>query len=361
MQIGIIGLLYSGKSTLFSTLLAHQYGDGSAGHQLGTERGVIKVPDTRLDRLTEMFNPQKKVHATIEYLKVPGLEKETRKGGGLPPQFLANIKTTDLILLVIRAFDNDIYPHPLETVDPARDISFIEEEFLFSDLAIIENRLEKLQKMILKTQDEKDKRELAVLKKLHDCLEAEQPLRTVVLDEHEEFIIKGFQFLTRKPILYVLNIAENAIGESETLVNQYREKISPGCTITALSAEIEKEISQLKEEDAAAFLEDLNISEPATSKLIRASYQLVGLQSFFTVGDDECRSWTIPRGTIAHKAAGVIHSDLEKGFIRAEVVSYDDLVRLGSLHACKEKGILRLEGKEYVVQDGDILNIRFNV
>jgi GTP-binding protein YchF len=358
MQIGIIGLLHSGKSTLFSTLLAHQSVDG---HHMGTERGVIKIPDGRLDRLTEMFNPKKKVNTTIEFLKVPGLEKETNKGKGLPPQFIANVKTVDLILLVIRSFENDMYPHPLETIDPARDISFIEEEFLFSDLAIIESRMEKLEKMVMKTQDEKDKRELAVLKKLHACLESEKPLRTMALDEHEEFLIKGFQFLTRKPVLYVLNIAENAIGESEVLVNQYKEKISAGCMMTALSAEIEKEISQLEEEDAVVFLNDLNITEPATSKLIRATYDLVGLQSFFTVGDDECRSWTISRGTVAQKAAGVIHSDLEKGFIRAEVVAYDDLMRLGSLHACKEKGVLRLEGKEYVVQDGDILNIRFNV
>jgi GTP-binding protein YchF len=361
MQIGIVGLLYSGKSTLFSTLLAHQSSDSAAGHHSGMERGVIKVPDYRLERLTEMFNPRKKVPATIEYLKVAGLEKDARKGDGLPPQFLANVKTTDVILLVIRAFENDLYPHPLETVDPARDIAFIEEEFLFSDLAIIENRLQKLEKMVLKTQDEKDKRELAVLTKLHTCLESEQPLRTVTLDEHEELIIKGFQFLTRKPVLYVLNIGEEVTGESEAIVKQYAGKISPGCTMTALSAEIEKEISQLDAEDAAAFLADLNISEAATSKLIRASYELLGLQSFFTVGDDECRSWTIPRGTTAHKAAGVIHSDLEKGFIRAEVVSYEDLVRLGSLHACKEKGILRLEGKEYIVRDGDVLNIRFNV
>lgn len=361
MQTGIVGLLYSGKSTLFSTLLSHQSSDGTAGHHGTTERGIIKVPDERLDRLTGMFNPKKKINATIEYLKVPGLEKATKQGEGLPPQFLANIKTVDLILIMIRAFDNEMYPHPMGSVNPARDIAFIEEEFLFSDLVIIESRIEKLEKMVLKTQDEKDKRELNVLQKFHSCLESEKPLRTVLLDDNEEMLIKGYQFITRKPVLFVLNIGENDIRKINSLIDKYKVNIAQGSQMTALSAEIENEISKLDDEDAAEFLEDLKITEPATSKLIRATYDLIGLQSFFTVGADECRSWNIKKGTIAQKAAGVIHSDLEKGFIRAEVVSYDDLVRLGSLQACKEHGILRLEGKEYIVKDGDILNIRFNV
>ena len=280
MQIGIVGLLYSGKSTLFSTLLSHQSGDEPASHHGATERGIIKVPDNRLDRLTEMFNPRKMVNATIEYLKVPGLEKGAKKNEGLPTQFLANIKTVDCILLIIRAFENEMYPHPLSTVDPVRDIAFIEEEFLFSDLVIIEGRIDKLEKLVMKTQDDKDKRELAVLKKLYACLESDKPLRTEPLDEHEELLIKGYQFLTRKPVLYVLNIGENVIKESTSIVEKYKAKISAGCKMTALSAEIEKEISQLEKEDAKVFLEDLSITEPATSKLIRATYDLMGLESF---------------------------------------------------------------------------------
>jgi GTP-binding protein YchF len=357
MQIGIVGLLYSGKSTLFSTLLAHH----STESHPGTERGMIKVPDRRLDRLAELFNPKRKVYATIEYLKVAGLEQELKKGSGLPAQFLANVKTVDLILLMVRAFENDRYPHPLETIDPARDMSFIEEEFMLSDLGIIENRIEKLEKMVIKTQDEKEKRELVVLKKLKACLEAEKPLRTLALDEHEELSIRGYQFLTLKPILYVLNIPETEIVTSQTLVAKYQNALSPGCKMIALSAEIEYEISQLEPADAAVFMDDLKISEPATSKLIHASHELLGLQSFFTVVEDECHSWTIRKGTVAQKAAGVVHSDMERGFIRAEVVAFDDLDRLGSMHTCKEKGLLRLEGKDYIVQDGDVLNIRFNV
>jgi len=361
MQIGIVGLPYSGKSTLFSTLLAHKSVDESGKFKHEAERGIIKVPDDRLNELTKMFNPEKQINATIEYIKVPGFDQDTHKDTGLPAQFISNIKNVDVILLLIRTFENDLFPHPLTTVDPIRDIKFIQTEFILSDLAVIENRYGKLEKLIMKTQVDKDKRELAVLKKCQDILEQEHPLIELGLDEYEELLIRGYQFLTIKPILYVLNISESDLPKSENIVSDIKSNLSPSAMVIALSAEIEKEIAELDPGDASVFLEDLQISEPATEKLINASYGLLGLQSFFTVGEDECRAWTIRSGTKAQQAAGVIHTDLEKGFIRAEVVTYDQLMEAGSMHACKDKGILRLEGKEYIVQDGDIISVRFNV
>jgi len=361
MQIGIVGLPYSGKSTLFATLLAHKSHDETGKFKTETERGVVKVPDTRLENLTRIFKPEKQVNATIEYLKVPGLDQEGHKGSGLPAQFLSNTKTTDVILLLIRAFENDMYPHPMESIDPVRDLKFVEAEFMLNDLSVIENRIEKLEKLIMKTQVDKDKRELVVLKKCQESLEEEKPLRQLSLEENEELLIKGYQFLTIKPVLYVLNISEGELPNAQSIISEISSALPQNSVITALSAEIEREISQLEPDDAQIFLEDLKIDEPATAKMIHASYDLLGLQSFFTVGEDECRAWTIRKGTKAQKAAGVIHSDLEKGFIRAEVVAYTDLMDLGTMQACRDKGVLRLEGKEYIVQDGDIISVRFNV
>lgn len=361
MQIGIVGLPYSGKSTLFSTLLTHKSVDESGKYRQEAERGIVKIPDDRLEQLTQMFNPRKQVNATIEYIKVPGLDQDSHKDTGLPSQFLANAKTVDVVLLLIRAFENELYPHPLNSVNPLRDINFIQTEFILNDLSVIEGRYEKLEKLIMKTQVDKDKRELAVLKKCRDILDQERPLIDLNLDENEELLIRGYQFLTIKPMLYVLNIPESEISGSEKYISDVKDNISSDSIVIALSAEIEKEIAELDSEDTQLFLEDLGISEPATAKLINASYKLLGLQSFFTVGDDECRAWTIRKGTKAQKAAGVIHSDLEKGFIRAEVVEYETLMELGSMQACKDKGVLRLEGKEYIVQNGDIISVRFNV
>ncbi len=361
MKIGIVGLQYSGKSTLFSTLMAHLSEETSQKHKLETERGIIKVPDPRLDKLTDMFNPRKKVNATIEYVKVPGLEQEGHRGSGLPAQFLANVKTVDVILLLARAFENELFPHPFEKIDPVNDINFVLSEFLLNDLGIIENRIEKLEKMILKTQVDRDKRELAVLQKCKMMLESEKPISDLDLSEPEWQLIHNYQFLTAKPLLFVINVGENDIKNIDHIAVDIRKQIGEQVVLVGLSAEIEREISRLEPEDARAFMEDLGIDEPATDKLINASYRLLGLQSFFTVGEDECRAWTIRAGTNAQNAAGVIHSDMEKGFIRAEVVSYDDLVREGSMAACRDRGLWRLEGKEYPVRDGDILSIRFNI
>jgi GTP-binding protein YchF len=361
MQIGIIGLPYSGKSTLFDTLLAHKSHDSSGKYKSETEHGVVQVPDERLDKISKVLEAQKTVYTTIEFIKVSGFEKEGHKGTGLPPQFLANLKLVELILVMIRNFENEFYPHPMGSIDPKRDINYINSEFLLNDLSIVENRSEKLEKLIMKTQSEKEKRELEVLKKCRAILEEERPIRELDLDDNEEFIIRGFQFLTAKPVLFVLNISESDIDKSDKLTEPLKQAMGRKCSITALSAEIEKEISQLDDDDAQAFLADLQITEPATYKLIQCSYDLLGLISFFTGSEKECRAWTIRSGYTAQKAAGTIHTDMEKGFIRAEVVPYDVLLNLGSFQACKEKGVLRLEGKEYIVKDGDVLTIRFNV
>jgi len=361
MQIGIVGLPYSGKSTLFETLLARKTDEIAGKFRSEAEHGIIEVPDERLDKISETLETQKTVHTTIEYIKVSGLEKEGHKGTGLPGQFLANLKLVELILVMIRNFENEFYPHPMGDIDPKRDINYINSEFLLNDLSIVENRMGKLEKIIMKTQSERDKRELEVLKKCQGILEEERPIRELDLIESEEIVIRGFQFLSAKPVLFVLNIAESDIDKSDELIEQLKPCLGKKCSITALSAEIEKEISQLDTADAEAFLTDLHISEPATHKLIHRSYDLLGLISFFTGSEKECRAWTIRSGYTAQKAAGTIHTDMEKGFIRAEVVPYDVLLDLGSFQACKEKGLLRLEGKEYIVKNGDVLAIRFNV
>jgi GTP-binding protein YchF len=363
MQTGIVGLPFSGKSTLFSTLLAYSQvtHDESLRHKQEAERGVVKVPDQRLDQLTKIIQPKKQVNATIEFIKVPGLDKEKHQGKGLPPQFLANTKSVELILVMIRAFENELFPHPLGKVDPWRDINFIGSEFLLNDLVIAENRIDKLEKLIQKMQGEKDKKELQVLQRCKKFLEEERPLRDLGLTEQDEFLIRSYQFLSLKPVLFVLNIAESEIKNSAQLEHEIKTRLQAHSGVVALSAEIEKEIAQLSPEDAQTFLKDLQISEPALLKVIHAAYNLLGLHSFFTIGDDECRAWPFPGGMPAQQAAGIIHSDLEKGFIRAEVIPVQELIKLGSEAACKEKGFYRLEGKEYKVQDGDILTIRFNV
>ncbi len=361
MEIGIIGLPLSGKSTIFSTLLKHKDLENSESRH-SAERGIVKVPDARLNHLTAIFKPKKEIHTTIEYLKVPGFDGDAKQGQGLPSKFLTNLKNVDALLIVVRNFENEFYPHPFNKIDPAADIEYINSEFLLSDLLLVESRYEKLDKLIKKTQDEKDKRELALIVRLKKQLDNEKPLRELEFSENELLLLRAYQFITTKPILYVVNISEDQTAAAEEIELGLQQYVTENCSITTLSAVIEKEISELEEEDAREFMEDLNIQEPALNKLIRSSYELLGLISFFTVGDDECRSWTIRRGTKAKKAAGVIHSDLEKGFIRAETVHYDTLIEQGgSLAACKEKGLLHQEGKDYIVQDGDILNILFNI
>lgn len=362
MEIGIVGLPLSGKTTLFSTLTGQDVAETHTGGKIEVHRAVVKVPDERLDALTEIFKPRKEVYATIEYIEVGGLEKDTARSRGFDSQFLQVLKNTDLLCVVIRAFENEYHPHPAGSVDALRDIQMVEDEFLLSDLSIVENRIERLEKQALKAKDPEGLKELELMKRCLPWLESEKPLREMEFTEDEKMRIRGYNFLSAKPVLVVLNIGEEDLQRQEEILsglNQYSEK--PNFSVLSMCLKIEQEISQLEEEDAQLFLEDLGIKEPALNKLIRKSYDLLGLISFFTVGEQECHAWTIKKGDTALKAAGTIHSDFEKGFIRAEVIGYNDFMRLKSLSRCRDEGVLRLEGKHYIVQDGDIMTIRFNV
>ncbi len=362
MEIGIVGLPVSGKTTLFSTLTGQDLTTKQGGGKIEVHRGVVKVPDSRLDALTEIFQPKKKVNATIEYIEVGGIEKDAAKSRGIDPQVLQVLKTTDALCLTVRAFENEYYPHPEGSVDPRRDFTTLETEFLLSDLQIVENRVGRLEKQVMKAKDEKSMKELELLKRCQAHLEQERPLRELDFSDEEELMLRGFQFLTAKPLVVVLNIDEQDLGKEGEILKEFEDVAAQkNVVVIALSARVEQEISQLPPDEARLFLEDLGIQEPALDKLIRASFNLLGLISFFTVGEDECRAWTIRKGTNAQKAAGAIHSDLERGFIRAEVVHFDDFMKYKSLSACREHGVLRLEGKDYIVQDGDIITVRFNV
>lgn len=357
MEVGIVGLPVSGKTTLFSTLTGLTHAPHGGG-KIEVHHGVVKVPDERLNQLTAIFNPKKQVNATIEYIEVGGMESDSAQKG-FDAQFLQVLKNTDALCVVIRAFENEFYPHPAGGIDIARDVATVESEFLLSDLAIVENRVERLEKQIKKIKDDQNLKELDLLKRCQEHLETERPLREIAFSDEESRMLRGFQFLTFKPLVFVVNINEGDIANAAEFIGQVPEK--PNVSVVAMCAKAEQEISQLDAEDREMFLEDLGITEPALNKLIRISFELLGLISFFTVGEDECRAWTIKNGTNAQHAAGAIHSDLERGFIRAEVVHYNDFMQHKSLSKCRDHGLLRLEGKNYIVKDGDIMNIRFNV
>jgi GTP-binding protein YchF len=361
MEIGIVGLPLSGKTTLFNLLTRSHAETGLGGGKKKVNLGRSRVPDLRLDRLAEIWSPKKTTHATIQYADVAGVEKGSGKEG-LAGEMLNSLKNTDALLVVVRAFDNEQVPHPEESIDPLRDLEILQGEFLLSDLIIVETRLQRLGKQLKGKADRALELEQELLVRCQACLEEEKPLRLLELDGSEARTIRGFQFLTRKPLVIAVNVGEDDLDRAGELVAAIEERWGgPTVTALSLSATIEQEISELSAEDAAAFLEDLGIDSSATDRILRSSYRLLGLVSYFTMGEDECRAWTVPAGATAPQAAGVIHSDLERGFIRAEVVPYDDFVAAGSQAGCREKGLLRLEGKDYVVQDGDILNIRFNV
>jgi GTP-binding protein YchF len=362
MQVGIVGLPVSGKTTLFSTLTRQDVSGLHEGRKVEVHRGIVKVPDRRLDQLAEIFYPKQKIPTTIEYIEVGGIEKEQSKTQGFDPQFLQVLKTTDLLCVVIQAFENEFHPHPEGRVNPLGDIQTVETEFLLSDLSIVENRKNKLEKEVLKAKDEEGIKELELIKRCQVWLESEKPLREMEFSEDERFRLRGFQFLSAKPMVIVVNLNEDDLQQSEKINSQFTAyEDRPNLAITSLCAKVEQEISQLDDEDAKVFLEDMNIEEPALDKLIRTSHILLDLISFFTIGENECQAWTVPKGSNAQKAAGAIHSDMEKGFIRAEVVNFDEFIEHKSFAKCRENGILRLEGKNYIVQDGDIITVRFNV
>lgn len=358
MQIGLVGLQFSGKTTLFNTLAETEI--TPSGKEEATVE-VVKVPDERLDKLTEMFNPKKKVNATIEVFDIPGLQMQDDGKVKITNNFLNNVKNNDALFYVIRQFEEPSVPHPMNTVDVKRDVEFLETEFLLTDLSFLENRLEKLQKEVQKTKDEKLKREIPVIEKCYKHTEQELPLRTLALDENERKVLSGYQLLTLKPLAIAINCDESSIEKVDEIVKEVKDSLNDkSVAVIPFFAKIEYELSQMEEEDRDTFMADYGIKESALSKILRTSYEILGLHSFFTVGEDECRAWTIKKNYTAQDAAGVIHTDFYNKFIRAETVHYEDFIEHGSFAQCKDAGAWRLEGKEYVVKDGDILNIRHN-
>jgi len=360
MQIGIVGLPLSGKTTLFQTLTKTHLEPSSLAKG-ETHQAVIKVPDERLDKLYEIFKPKRKVNATIEIVDVVGLQKGETGSPQFTNNFLSKVKTNDALVQVVRLFENEFAPHPFGSIDMMRDINTFETEFIISDLSIVENRIDKIKKQIQKTQDENLKREIPVLEKCLDYLNKEIPLRDAELTKDDLKILKSYQLLSIKPMLIALNLDERLINKEDEFFNMLiKKKLSKKTRAIAFYGKIEMELSELSDEEAKAFMDEYGIRELVPKKLIREIYDLIGLQSFFTVLSDEVRAWTIKKGMNAQEAAGVIHTDFYNKFIRAEVVHYDDFIKYGSFAKAKEHGAWRLEGKEYIVKDGDILTIRHN-
>ncbi len=359
MQIGIVGLPFSGKSTLYQTITKTHL-DPSVLTKTEAHHAMVKVPDARLDRLSALFSPKSTVHTTIEFVDVVGLKKGESGSTQFTTNFLGSVKTNDALVQVVRLFTDGTVPHPDGSVDPVRDIATFEAEFILSDLAIVETRIERIKKQLMKLQDDHLKRELPVLEKCHQALSSEHPLREVAFTRDESLVLKNYQLLSAKPMLIALNFDElqRAAAEAET---KRIASAKEGKNTKAVSffGKIEMEMSELPDDEAKVFMEEYGIRESALDTLIREAYALLGLQSFFTVGEDECRAWTVRTGSTAQEAAGAIHSDFVNKFIRAEVVHYDHFIEHGGSFAkAKEAGQWRLEGKEYLVKDGDILSIR---
>jgi GTP-binding protein YchF len=358
LHAALIGLPSTGKSTLFQLMTSAKEGGRSAKGD--TVVGISKVPDARLDRLTAMFNPKKRVPATIEFTDSVG----AARAAATALVDVAGYKNADALVHVVRAFRDEAVVHPSLTIDPARDAQAMEDELILADLGVVERRMERLEKDLKKSKTAELEKERDVLTRASAALSDGQPLRALGLAGDDLRRLRGFQFLSAKPLLVVINLDEADIASAgDVAAAADATGLTPflaraGTGAVPVCAKIELEIAQLEAADAAAFLSDLGLAESGLDRVIRASYDLLGYMSFFTVGEDECRAWSIPRGTPAQLAAGEIHSDIQRGFIRAEVVGYDALVTRGSMAACKDAGEVRLEGKEYVVQDGDIINFR---
>ncbi len=358
MKTGIIGLSAVGKSTLFHLLTGASA--PPPGGRPEARVGVARVPDTRVDALATLFKPKKKTFATVEYVDVPGVAKG--EGGALVD--LPALRGVDALLHVVRAFESDVVPHPDGSVDPLRDAKMLELELILADLQAVDRRRERLEANIKKASKAEDVAERVLFLRMKEHLEGELPLRELAWSDEEERRLRNYSFLSGKPMLLVVNLGEKDVKDASAALERTGLPgftARPHLALCPVSAPIEAEMSDLSAEDARAFREDLGLREPGLDRVIRTSYDLLGLLSFLTAGEDECRAWTIRKGTRAQLAAGAIHSDIERGFIRAEVVSFDDLVAAGSLAACREKGTLRLEGKDYEVRDGDVINFRFNV
>jgi len=358
MQIGIVGLPLSGKSTLFQTITKTHLDPASLA-KVESHQAVIKVSDERLDKLTEIFKPKKKVNATIEVIDVVGLQKGDSGSAQFTSNFLSKVRTNDALIHVVRLFKSDVVPHPDGSINMMRDIESFETEFILSDMSVVEKRLENVRKQILKTQDENLKREMPVLEKCNAILQEEKSLRDIHLTDDEIKILKTYQLLSIKPMLIALNMDETQVGSTEKFLDELvKAKLGHNTKALVFFGKIEKEMSELPDGEAEIFMNEYCIKESALNNIIRQAYNLLGLQSFFTVGEDECRAWTIKKGLNAQEAAGEIHSDFFKKFIRSEVVGYADFIEHGSFVKAKEAGKWRLEGKEYIVKDGDIISVR---
>ncbi len=365
MKLGVIGLPNVGKSTLFNALT--KAGAASENYPFCTIEpnvGIVPVPDKRLDVLAEMYNPKKYTPATIEFVDIAGLVKGAHLGEGLGNKFLSHIREVDATVHVVRCFEDTNVTHVDGSVDPVRDLETISLELIFADMETVDKRLDKAVKM-QKTGDKKYKLEADVLTKIKAALDSGKPARSVSFDEAEQEVVHDLFLLTSKPVIYAANVSEEDVSKPEDslpLVKRLKEVAEKeGADVLVVSAKVESELNQLDAEERAMFLEELGLKSGGLERLVEKSYKLLGLISYLTAGEKEVRAWTIEKGTKAPQAAGKIHSDFERGFIRAEIVAYDDLIASGSMAKAKEAGLVRQEGKEYVIQDGDVVLFKFNV
>ena len=366
MQIAIVGLVGCGKTTVFNTLTrGHAETGGYGGLQLNV--GVVKVPDDRLGKLAAVFTPKKIIHADVTYIDLPAppASREGHVGTDeLPAEHLARLRDAEAMIHVVRAWDSAAHPHPSGSVDPMRDLENLDLEFILADLAMIDRRLERLQgsgRHGTPAEREANEREGVILARLKPALEAGRPIRDEALDPDEEKALRGFRFLTQKPVLVLLNVGEGELAAAPALIAKTRDGYDHRhAMVDALSAKIEMELGELEPEESAVFMEELGLAESALDRVIGLSYRLVGLISFLTVGPDEVRAWPVPDGSNAVDAAGAIHTDLARGFIRAETISYEDLLAMGSMAEARKHGKVRSEGKTYRVRDGDVIEILFS-
>ena len=356
MKAALIGLLQSGKSTILASLCGKAI---PAPGMAAIEEAIVPVPDERFEWLAAYCKPKKTVHATIDCLDVPGFSFTDDHGRAAARRFITQLRTVDLLVLVIRAFENPAAPPYRGSVNPARDLAELQTELLLADLELVTTRIDKLEKQILKPTktQAKDKAELALQKRLQEAIEAEKPISSVIENDAELEMIKSLAFLTLKPFVVAVNVGEGKSGEPF----DFSGRLDPSVPVATMCAELEYELAQLDPASRAEFMADLGITEPGANKFVKSCYAALGLISFLTIGPDELRAWPIRKGTTAHDAAGKVHSDIKRGFIRAETFSYGDIRELGSEKALKAAGKIRLEGKEYIVQDGDIVNFRFNI